>query len=249
VRAGVGPGEILSDDRPVLEARGARRASPESMGRVFGLLVRIADVAAGEGGGSPAARAWLQALAAREAENLPRAEQLEAEAASAGLAGSVARAQARRRVEEGYHALAEKRLEAAAREFRAALREDPNQRDARFGLVGVALHGGRSDEAIAELRALVERFPDDAGAHNELSRALGRRGDTGAARQAAQRALEANPFYPEALANAALLAVAAGDLDEARRLLERLRAVTPFGISREEAAVLEAIVESERKQG
>ncbi len=239
VRAALGPGEILTDDRPVLEASAIR--GPEAEGPVRRLLVRIAEVAVGEPGSSPAARAWLQALATRASGDASRAVALEAQAAAAGLAALVARARAQPLVEEGYRALAERRLDAAARAFRAALQLDPDQRDARFGLVGVAQLGGRPDEAIAELRALLDRFPDDPAAHNELSAALGRRGDPQGARQAAQRALEANPFYPEALANAGLLAAADGDLEAAGQMLARLRALTPLAASAEEQALSRAL--------
>ena len=101
--------------------------------------------------------------------------------------------------------------------------------------------GGHRDQAIAELRALLDRFPDDAAAHNELSAALDRGGDSQGARQAAQRALEANPFYPEALANAGLLAAADGDLEAAGQMLARLRVVTPLETSAEEQALSRAL--------
>ena len=239
VRAALGPGEILSDDRPVLEGRGPRGSSED--GAVLRLLVRIADLAVGEPAAAPAARAWLQSLAVRAAGDPKRAAALEAQAAAAGLSALVARAQAQPFVEEGYRMLAERRLEAAARAFRDALRLDRDQRDARFGLAGVALLGGDDDTALAELRALLDRFPDDAAAHNELSAVLDRAGDRPGARRAAQRALDANPFYPEALANAGLLAAAAGDRQTAQQMLERLRAVTPFGPSAEEQALHRAL--------
>jgi spermidine synthase len=255
LRAAIGPGEILSDDRPVLEARAARRAPPGEAGRVWRLLVRIADLAAGAEGEPQAseiqqtgARAFLRARALRETGDLARAAALEAEAASRGLARSVGRVRAQPRVSEGYRALEDGRLEAAAREFRSALALDPGQRDARFGLAGVAKLAGREEEAIAELRALVERVPSDAAAWNELSGALGEAGDRNGAREAALRALDANPFYPEALANAGLLAAASGDLEAARRLLERLGAVTPFEVSREETALREALARAERNR-
>ncbi len=239
VRAALGPGEILSDDRPVLEARGL----PEVDGDrgVLRLLARIADAAVGEPASSPAARAWLQSLATRAAGDVPRAVALEAQAAAVGLAALVARAQAQRLVDEGYRALGDQRLDAAARALTDALLLDPDQRDARFGLAGVALLGGRRDQAIDELRALLDRFPDDAAAQNELSAALDRRGDRPGARQAAQRALEANPFYPEALANAGILAAADSDLETAGQMLERLRALTPLGTSAEEQALSRAV--------
>jgi spermidine synthase len=235
VRAALGPGEILTDDRPVLEALGRREAAGD--GAVHRLLARIAGAATGEPGSSPAARFWLEALAARAAGDVSRAAELEAQAAAAGLAALVGRSQAQPLVQDGYRALADRRLDAAAEAFRTALRLDPDQRDARFGLAGVATLDGRRDQAIAELRALLDRFPDDAAAHNELSAALGRKGDARGARQAAERALQANPFHPEALANAGLLAAGAGDLGRAEQMLARLRAVTPLGPSPEEQAL------------
>ncbi len=235
VRAALGAGEILSDDRPVLEARAPAEAAGEAA--VRRLLVRIADVAVDTPGASPAARAWLHSRAARADGDASRAAALEAEAAAGGLSALVGRARAQPLVADGYRLLAERRLDAAARAFRDALRLDPGQRDARFGLAGAAVLGGKDGEAIAELRALLDRFPGDAAAHNELSAALDRIGDHPGARQAAQRALEANPFYPEALANAGLLAVAAGDTKTAEQMLERLRAVTPLTSSAEVEAL------------
>jgi Flp pilus assembly protein TadD len=94
---------------------------------------------------------------------------------------------------------------------------------------------------VAELEALLARFPDDAAAHNELSSVLAAAGDRRGARRAAERALEANPFFPEALANAGLLAAADGELEVARSRLERLREVTPLGSSPEEEALASAL--------
>jgi hypothetical protein len=56
-----------------------------------------------------------------------------------------------------------------------------------------------------------------------------------------QRALDANPFYPEALANAGLLAAAAGDREIAEQMLERLHTVTPLELSAEEKALSQAL--------
>jgi spermidine synthase len=241
VRTALGAGEILSDDRPVLEASGARRRADPRGNAVWDLLVRISEAARTDSEPTAAARAWLRARAAHARGDAARSAAWEAEAAALGLSGPVARARAQPHVDEGYRALSEGRLGAAEAAFRAALRLDADQRDARFGLAGAALLAGRRDAAIAELRALVERFPDDAAAHNELSGALTITGDRRGARRAAERALDANPFFPEALANAGLLAAAEGDLDIARQLLERLREVTPLGPSPEEQALRRAV--------
>ena len=53
-------------------------------------------------------------------------------------------------------------------------------------------------------------------------------------------------YYPEALANAGLMAAARGDMEEARRMLERLRAISPLGPSPEEQALLEALAKEPR---
>jgi tetratricopeptide (TPR) repeat protein len=233
----------------VLEARGAWDRAAASAPGVWGLLAGIADAAEDDGESSPAARAWLRALAARAEGDLARAEALEDEAAAGGLAGPVARARARVHVDQGYRELGERRFEAAASALQQALRIDPNGRDARFGLAGALKLAGRSREAVAELRELVARFPDDPAAHNELAAALAAGGDRTAARRAWRRALEANPFYLEALANAGLVAAAAGDLLEARRLLERLREVTPSGSSAEAQALAEALASAESVRG
>ena len=248
VRAGLGSGEILSDDRPTLEFRGAawRGRTSFDVAALWKLIVGIARAAEGEPGASPAARAWLESRAARASGDLDLATARENEASTAGLAVLVSRARARARVDEGYRALEAGRREDARKAFRDALLFDPDQRDARFGLAGIALLAGDDGTAIADLRALVDRFPGDAAAFNELSAALNRAGDARGAREAVDRALEAHPFYPEALANAGLLAAAEGDHAAAQRMLERLRAVTPLGRSAEEQALSEALADPSR---
>jgi predicted membrane-bound spermidine synthase/tetratricopeptide (TPR) repeat protein len=243
LRDALGPGPLLSDDRPLLEVQGAawRGGFEGDTGALSKLLLRIAWVAAGDPESAPAARAWLEARAARERGDLPRADALDAAAAAAGLSGPVARSRAAPLVERGYQAFAQGRLQAAEGDFRDALQSDPGQRDARFGLAGVAMYGGDLVGAIAQLRALLERFPADAAAWNELSGALARSGDRAGAREAAEQALDANPFYPEAIANAGLLAAAAGDRPEAERMLARLREVTPSGVSPEQQALADAL--------
>ncbi len=239
-RTALGAGELLTDDRPRLEALGARLRSGAGAGPVWGLLVRVAEAGEAEAGPSAAA-AWLAARAARVAGDAAGAGPLEARAAALGLARAVAGEQARPLVLEGYRALAAGDLGAAEAAFRGALARDPGARDARFGLAGAALAAGRNDAAIEELHALLERFPEDAGAHNELATALARAGDRRGARRAAERALAANPFYPEALANAGLLALAAGDRPAAEGLLGRLRTASPLGETPEGEALRAAL--------
>jgi spermidine synthase len=243
VRDALGSGPLLSDDRPVLEVQGAawRGGAAGDNAAMSKLLLRIALLSAGDPESSPGARAWLEARAARESGDRARADALDAAAAAAGLAGPVARDRAQVLVERAYRAFAQGSMPAAERDLREALQLDPDQRDARFGLAGVAMRGGDLAAAIAELRELLARFPADAGAWNELSGALARAGDRAGARRAAEQALDANPFYPEALANAGLLAAAAGDREAAERMLARLRELTALGPSPERHALEQAL--------
>ncbi len=61
-------------------------------------------------------------------------------------------------------------------------------------------------------------------------------------RQAFLRALEVDPYFPEALANAGLAAAGAGDYAATRGFLERLRAISPLGVTPEERALHGALV-------
>ena len=60
------------------------------------------------------------------------------------------------------------------------------------------------------------------------------------------RALEADPFLPQALANAGLVALQRGDVARARRMQFRLRALAPRGAHPEEIA-LRAALEAEAR--
>ena len=114
-------------------------------------------------------------------------------------------------------------------------------RSARLGVVAVAASRGDLGGASQELEAWLGSHPLDAGAWNELAGVRTRQGDLVGAREAIDRALEANPFYPEALANAGLLAVRAGDRPTAVGMRRRLHALAPLGPSREERRLAEAL--------
>jgi len=240
LRAALGPGEILRDDRPALERRAA--LGREAAGGVPELLVQIARAGVREDGRTAPLLLWFESLAAREAGEADRADGREALAAEQGFAPA-RRAAARRLVARGYEALAAGRAGEALAAFDAALARDPDDREARLGRAGIALGAGRLAEGADELRALLDRHPHDARARNELAVALHRLGDREGARRAVEAALASNPFYPEALANAGLFALERGDRAAARGLLARLRALAPLGPSREERALADALAE------
>lgn len=235
-RRALGAGPLLEDDLPALE----RLASAGDATGIPELLLRIADAGAAEDANAAGARLWLEARAARAAGDPERAERRERLAEAAGFE-QARRARAARRVLEGYRELNAGRSAEAAESFRGALREDPLQRDARFGLAGALLRSGALAGAAGELETLVAQHPDDPEAWNELASVRTRQGDAAGARRALQRALGANPFYPEALANAGLLAVARNDLPAARGYLARLTRIDPLGPSPARRALAAAI--------
>jgi tetratricopeptide (TPR) repeat protein len=70
--------------------------------------------------------------------------------------------------------------------------------DAFEGFVAVSIGLGRTDDALVRAQQAVERFPEDAVAHDLLGWALASAGQTDAARAALQRALELDPFLQSA---------------------------------------------------
>jgi tetratricopeptide (TPR) repeat protein len=63
----------------------------------------------------------------------------------------------------------------AAVEFRARLRAEPDDRDARGALADLLLRRGRLEEACGEYAEFIRRAPDNAAAHNNFGLALARR--------------------------------------------------------------------------
>lgn len=84
---------------------------------------------------------------------------------------------------------------------------------------------------------------------NELAGAFVRRGDPARASQAAERALDANPYDLRTLANAGLIALETGEVARANAMLARIRAVSPLGRSPQEASLADAIANIARRPG
>jgi spermidine synthase len=252
VREILRPGPILSDDRPALEAMLARRRPAAGDPGAIETLERIAlasNATPGEAGGargeSPAAL-WVRARAARARGEIAGAATLEERAIREGFEPG-RRERAARFVAEGLRALAARRFEAAAGAFERALSESPEDASARFGVAVARLRQRDPPAARRELDRLVRDHPDHAEGWNLLGVLRLRAGDRGGAREAFDLALTADPYYPEALANAALAAAAEGDTPTARRMLARLRAISPGGPTPEERAVLHALGERDAR--
>jgi spermidine synthase len=245
VRSELADEEILTDDRPVLEVRAAGRRTGAVSSDPLQVAVRIAEASAPAGPGAGWMRLWLESLAARRAGQEERADRREALAKAGGL-GFVRRERARRWVDQASRDLASGSLDAAERKLELALADDPAQRDARFGRVGIALAQGDEALALRELELLLLAHPHDAEAWNQLGTLRHRAGDASAAAQAFQEALRTDPYYPDALANAGLLALRRGDSSAALVLLERLQEISPLGMGEQERALAEAVRQLKR---
>ena len=236
VRALIGEEEVLRDDRPRLEADATRGFAAHDA-EVLATLVQLSQhrEESGRPAGHPALVLWLESLAAREAGNAARANSREALARSERL-GLAQLSYARRLGQKGRRALKRSDLGAAEEIFEEVREADPGSRDAAFGLSAIESKRGNADAAARVLQRWLETSDADAGGWNQLAGLLADAGHTAEAAKAVDRALEANPYFSKAIANAALLAAARGDNVRAQLELQRLRS---YG-SAAQAAVLES---------
>jgi spermidine synthase/Flp pilus assembly protein TadD len=236
-RRALGPGPILSDDLPSLELVAAGR--PAAQAAELAVVAEIATAAAAE---SPAPlRLWLESRLARAAGREAEADRKEDLAAQAGLSLAV-ESRAQRLVARAERSLADGNAAEVEQRLLEALAVLPRHRDARFALALLRAHQGRSGEALAELGRLLELHPADAEAWNQRGTMLYAAGDRVGARRCFEQALEADPHLVQALGNAGLLAIEAGEPGYARLLLDRLRAISPLGPTPEERALLAALL-------
>lgn len=113
-------------------------------------------------------------------------------AASASSANSVLA-----HVRGGRQALATNNLDAAAKEFQAALAADPRSPSAHRGLAEIARKQGRLDEAVKELQASLSAR-DSAAVRTTLARVYLEQKKPELARTEVQKALKLAPNYAEA---------------------------------------------------
>jgi tetratricopeptide (TPR) repeat protein/TolB-like protein len=114
-------------------------------------------------------------------------------------------------VRRGRQELAAGRLDAAEREFRAALRADESDAGAHRGLAEIDRRQGKLDDAVKELRASLEAR-DSAAAHTMLANIYLEQKKAALAQAEAERALKLAPNY-----------------SEAKQLLDRLKNTKPGG--------------------
>ncbi|MBW2414747.1 MAG: fused MFS/spermidine synthase, partial [Deltaproteobacteria bacterium] len=238
VRRVLGPGPLLSDDLPSLEARRLRRRAAR-----FEALAVIERLAAGSAESEPAAGPlllWLRALRARAAGDTEAADRDERLAERSGLM-LAALSRSSRLVAEAGDALREGRLDEADERLRRAQELRPFDATARFGRAAVDAERGKTASAEARLILLVADEPRHAEAWNLLGVLRARGGRVAEARAAFASALRADPFYPAALVSAGRVALGAGDRQAALTMLARLHDLGAWGALPEEASLRAAL--------
>lgn len=236
VRAALGSGEFLVDDRPRLELHAARTPSTSRTADLFTILVTIAKESAGRG----AMLFWLESLEMRAAGDESTANTLEGLAVDLGL-DTARRARLSRLVAAAHLDHQAGHIDDAFDGFNAAILHDPIERYALFGRAGIAIQRGELDAAITDLELIVTHWPDDVRAWNELAGAFSASRDFANAQHALDRAMIADPYDIRALANAGLIALELRQPDLAVELLSRIRAVSPLGQSTQEIVLARAI--------
>lgn len=247
LRDALGTGELLSDDRPVLEARGARRrshisepATSAETGATSELEVvqKIARAGNQVDPGARGIRLWLESLVLRNAGDQEAADEKERLAGATGLA-LARRAPGLRLLSQAASAVARGEFDAGRLLIEQALDVAPDEPKGLFNLAVIARELGNLATAKRHLLQLVATHPEYTRGLNLLGVVLQEGGDASGARAVFNRALVLDPNFREPLVNAGLLAVVAGDRTQALRLLARLEELDS-GITSLEAQALAA---------
>jgi spermidine synthase len=243
LRTTLGPAPILRDDKPVLERQAAQRRTAKQQTEIYALLANITRSGIRENPRAGAALLWLESLEARFGGDAARADRRESLAVGAGF-GEARRVRANRLVAAANKSLGAGEIDTAERGFHQALEVEFENRNARFGLAGLEMSRNSIDRALQELRRLIDNHPGDAQALNEVASVLYQRGDREAATRSIEQALSADPYYPEALANAGLMAIQGGDLARGAEMLARMRSLSALGPSEPERVLATALREA-----
>ncbi|MEN8160368.1 MAG: tetratricopeptide repeat protein [Myxococcota bacterium] len=224
VRAQVADGELLLDDRPRLELWSARQRGGAHPAGGLDVLERLAAEAVRLDPSRAPLADFVRSRAARRRGDVDVADALEARAEGAGLRLARETRRSREAAAAGALFRADRLAEAEAR-YRALLAEAGDHADARFGLAATRYRRGDVSGARAELEALVEATQSHAEAWNLLGALRAEASEPERARAAFHRALAADPWFREALANAFRLAERRGDAEAAAHYERRLRAL------------------------
>lgn len=117
--------------------------------------------------------------------------------------------------------------EVLVRDYREALRRDPNLDDLRLELAEKLLETSSIDEAGTEFATLLARRPKSAPGHVGMGRVALLKGDIQAASRHFEEALSIDPSSQRALRELALIDLKFGRTDQARERLERAVRIDP----------------------
>jgi len=118
-----------------------------------------------------------------------------------------------------------KRLDEAAEAYDASLSLDPDNTQAALGKILLAVQSGRDDEAMAAAEDLLSRVPDDGEARLVRADLYRKKGENAKAEQDFARAIALLPEDARPLLGHAIVLLASGNLDGAKKDLDRVDSI------------------------
>ncbi len=243
IAAVLGEGEVLSDDRPVLEARTHQTDHEHARSTENALIFAIARAGYEADRGREPLRLFLEARDLRGRGRDEAANRLEGLAELANFAPArLARLDREYGEVEGI--AGSEGEEVALSRLRALVSEAPEFGEAWFSIAKLEEGRNRIDLSIEALERVVAIDPARGEAWKMLAVASWKRGDVKKARRAFDRAIEVAPYLPEALISASGFALSRGDRPTAMRLLARLEIIESFGPTPEADALRRRLAET-----
>jgi len=242
----LGEGEMLTDDRPVLESRTFQTDHAIARDGENRLLRDIANAARSKSSKHETVALWLESREARSRGDVEAADRSERLAENAGFESA-----RRARLQREYKAVAEIIESGNDAEALAALarigRDAPDFADVWFSIAKIEHKNKKLERARAAIEQVVALEPMRGEAWNLLAVASWQAKDLERAKQAFDRAVKVAPFLPEALAGAGGFALSHGDVKTAEAMLKRLDEIAVYGSLREASALRERITEMTKR--
>lgn len=242
----LGEGEMLTDDRPVLEARTFQTDHAIARDGENRLLRDIANAARSKSSKHETVALWLESREARSRGDVESADRSERLAEMSGF-----EAARRARLQREYKAVTEIIESGNDTEALAALarigRDAPEFADVWFSIAKIEHKNKKLERARAAIERVVALEPMRGEAWNLLAVASWQAKDLERAKQAFDRAVKAAPFLPEALAGAGGFALSHGDVKTAEAMLKRLDEIAVYGSLREASALRERLAEMTKR--
>jgi predicted membrane-bound spermidine synthase/Flp pilus assembly protein TadD len=236
ILATLGDGEMLYDDRPVLEARTYQRDHAVARNGENRLLHRIATAARLKSTRHEPVALFIESRAVRSSGDSESADRLEK---SAELSGFEPARQTRllRELAAANELRAPGDERIALEAFKEIANEASDFADAWFAIAQIEYRNDRFAAARDAMERVVALQPMRGEAWNLLALASWQLKDLGRAGHAFSEAVTAAPFLPEALAGAGGFALSRNDVKTAAEMLRRLDALAVYGPLKEATAL------------